>query len=82
MRLMRMFPVSMFLMRVSRFNCLLVRSENVDLGGSKPAAADLAHLQARTDIERGCCFLKTSKRNARINEGAEQHVAADAGKTL
>jgi len=61
-------PVSMFLMRVSRFNCLLVRSENVDLGGSKPAAADLAHLQARTDIERGCCFLKTSKRNARINE--------------
>jgi hypothetical protein len=60
----------------------LVRSEDIDLDGGQSASANLAHLKAGIDIERGSCLLKTVEGNARINKRAEQHVAADAGKAL
>ena len=84
------FFVSMRLMRVRRMIdagvCrLYVRSvgrENVHLDCGKAAAAHLAHLQARAHIQRSGCFLQAGEGNARIHQGAQQHVAADAGKAL
>ena len=56
--------------------------DDVHLGSGQAAAAHLAHLQARAHVERGGRLLKSVKGNARIHESAQQHVAADAGKTL
>jgi hypothetical protein len=72
----------MIVVGVRRFADWVVRSEDVDLDAGKAAAADFAHLKACIDIERSCCLLKTVEGNARTNESAEQHVAADTGKTL
>jgi hypothetical protein len=60
----------------------LVWGDDVDFCGGETGAADLAHFKARANIEGGGGFFKNGKGNARIYESAEQHVAADAGKTL
>ena len=77
MRMSRMLFVG-----VSRIDYRLVRSDHVHLGGGQSAAAHLARLQPRAYIQRGGGFLKARERNARIQQGAQQHVAAYAGKTL
>ena len=59
-----------------------VRRNHVHLGSSQAAAAHLAHLQARAHAERGRRPLKAVERNARVHHRAQQHIAADAGKTL
>ena len=56
--------------------------EHIDFGGCQPATDHLARCDARADIQGRCRFGKYRNRNAGIDHGAEQHVAADAGKAV
>jgi hypothetical protein len=62
--------------------CVLFRGDDIDLGSGDAAAAHLAHFKTGADVERGGCFGKEVKGDAGIDEGAEEHVAAYAGKTF
>jgi len=55
---------------------------DVDLGGRNPAADDLRNFQARAYVERRHGFFEDSRRNSGIDERAQKHVAAHAGKTF
>ena len=82
MRFVRMRMRRVIFMRVARLCRRLVRCKNVHFCGGQAASAHLAHLKARAHAERGSRFLKKAERNAGIHQGAQQHVAAYAGKTL
>jgi hypothetical protein len=56
--------------------------EHVDLGPGQAAANDSTLLQTRTYVEGGGGLRKQVKGNAGIDQCAEQHIAADSGKTL
>jgi hypothetical protein len=56
--------------------------EHIDLGGGQTAANDFAGLKAGANIEGCARFLEQTQRDACIDQGTEQHVAADTGKTL
>ena len=73
---------SVMVVGVGRIGWGMVGGDDVDFGGGEAAAADLAHVKMRADIEGGGGFFKDDKGNARVDESAEQHVAANAGKTL
>ena len=60
----------------------LLRRNHVNFGCGQAAAAHLALLQPRAHIQRGCRLFKQGERNAGIHQGAQQHVAAYARKTL
>jgi len=77
-----MSQVSMRFVRVRRLGCVTLVRNDVHFGRGQSAAAHLAHLQVRAHVQRLGGFLKGVKRNARIDKGAQQHVAAYAGKTL
>jgi hypothetical protein len=83
MRVLAETIVRVLVRRRIRLNPGLNRGRNhIHFGCGQPAAAHLAHLKARADVELGCRFFKKRKGNARIHQGAQQHIAADAGKTL
>ena len=65
-------------MGVGRLVRWMVRRNDVDLCGRDAAASYLAHLEMRTHIQRHCGLLKMGERNAGVNQGAEQHVTANA----
>jgi hypothetical protein len=79
-RIMRMSGV--IFVSMSWLDCLLFRGEDVNLGAGQSSAAYLAHIETRAHIECGGGFFKTTKRNASVDQSAQQHVAAYAGKTL
>ena len=72
----------MSFMRVLRPARRLVRRNHVHFGCGQAAPAHLAHLKACAHTERDRRFFKTGEGNACIHQGAQQHVAAYAGKTL
>jgi len=84
----RQFLVSMLVNAICRalrmIVCLyiLVFDDDIDLGSGQPPSTHLAHLEARTYVERRGRLFKQGKRHARIYKRAKQHVAADAGETL
>jgi hypothetical protein len=80
MRSLRMCAVCVFV--VSVFVCRIVRREHVHLGGCNSAAADLAHFEPRAYVQRSRRLFKAVEGNTRIHKSAQQHVAADAGKTF
>jgi hypothetical protein len=55
---------------------------DVDLGAGEAAAQDFAGLEARPDVEGIGGSGKLVKRDARVDHGAEEHVAADAGEAV
>ena len=67
---------------VGWLGCVFVRGVDVHFGCGQAASTDLAHLQPRTNVECGGRFREGAERNAGVYKGAEQHVAAYAGKTL
>ena len=84
---MRMFKrMNMFVrMRVisrTRWPLLLPVYPHIHLGSSNPAAIHARNLEPRPEIERCHSFFKHRRRHARIDQDAEKHVAAHAGKTL
>ena len=72
----------MRVVRVFRLRWQRLRRNHVHLGCGQAPAAHPTHLQARAHAQRSRCFFKTTEGNARIHQGAQQHVAAYAGKTL
>jgi hypothetical protein len=84
MRVLRMFvlvrSVGPMRMRVARR--AFIQRLYIHFGSGNSATAHLAHLEARTHIQRGSRLLKQAERNACIHKGAKQHIAADAGKAL
>ena len=73
MLMMRM--LRMILVGVRRLGRRSVGRNHVHLGCGQAAAAHLAHLQARAHVQRGRRLLKAGEGNARIHQGAQQHVA-------
>ena len=55
--LVRLMRMSVLLVGMSRFGCLLVWSDDIHFGSREAAAAHLAHLQPRAHIQRGGGFL-------------------------
>ena len=68
--------------RVLRLSRMRVGRDDIHLGCGQAAAAHLAHLQMRAHVQRGCSLRKSVKGDARIHKGAQQHIAAYAGKAL
>jgi hypothetical protein len=56
--------------------------QDVDFGSAETAAHDLPVLEARANVESRNRVLKNREGNASIDEGAEKHVAADAGEAF
>lgn len=56
--------------------------DHVYFGCGKAAAHHLAHLQPRAYIQRGGRFFQHPKRHTGIDQRAQKHVAADAGKAF
>jgi hypothetical protein len=88
MRRLRPMHVLFVAMRVRPFipMCMLrsrtIGRQHIHLGSGNSAAAHLAHLEARTDIQRRSRLDKCLERHARVDKGAQQHVAANAGKAF
>ena len=80
MRIMRVLCVA--IVRMLRYSRRRVGCNDVHLGCGQAAAAHLAHLEARAHIQHCRCLFKAGEGDARIHQGAEQHIAADAGKAL
>src|SRR5579872_2961346 len=55
---------------------------HVHLGRRNPAADDSRNLQPRAHVKRRHGFFQYSRRNSGIDERAQEHVAAHAGKTF
>jgi len=82
---MTMGRVGVRCMSIVRVFCtggVLLGRDDIDFGSGDAAAAHLAHFKTGADVERGGCFGKEVKGDAGIDEGAEEHVAAYAGKTF
>ncbi len=56
--------------------------ENEDFCGRDSAAIDLLDLERRSEIEGGCGLMEDPGVQAGIEEGAEKHVSANAGKAV
>ena len=56
--------------------------KHVDFRRGNTAAAHLARFEPRAYIERGRRFGKVAEGNTGIDQRAQQHVAANAGKAL
>lgn len=59
-----------------------IPDQHIHLGGADAAAVHLRDLEPGAETERGRGFLKQRRRYAGIEQGAQQHVAADAGKAV
>ena len=82
-RLMLMMPVlRMFRVRVFWLSGQGVGCNHVHFNCSQPATAHLAHLQPRTNVQRSGCLRQTGEGDARIHQGSQQHIAADARKAF
>jgi hypothetical protein len=86
MVIMMMGVIVLMIVSMGRIHggCILgrFRRNYIDFGSGDSAAQHFAHFDARAYVERRGCFLEEREGDARINKRAEQHVAADAGKTL
>ena len=60
----------------------LAVNEDVDLGRRNSTAVHLRDFQPRSDVERGDGLIQQLQRHARIDQGAQKHVAAHAGEAV
>ena len=74
--------VLVILHRMSLIVLMAVFCEDIDLGSGKATAKDLPVLKASSNVESSNRLLKQRDRNTSIDEGAEKHVAADAGEAF
>src|ERR1017187_5045690 len=74
-------PVVVVMVVVDGFG-RVVGGNYVHFGGSQTAATDFAHLQTRTHVERRGGLSQAGEGDAGIDQGTEEHVAANAGKTF
>jgi hypothetical protein len=59
-----------------------LRRYHVHIRCRQAATGHLAHLKPRTHIQCGRRLRQGFERNARIHQGAQQHVSANPGKTF
>lgn len=59
-----------------------IAGQHVNLRSGDPAAAHFAHLETGANVQGGRSFFKQFEGHACIDECAEQHVAANAGKAF
>lgn len=59
-----------------------IRRNDIHFGGGNSAAHHLAYFKTSAHLESGCGLLKQGKRNACVDQRAEQHVPADTGKAF
>lgn len=77
--MLMLFPLlQVFLAR----QILLTIHPDIYFGGRDPAAYYPRYFQPRPHVQSGNCVFEQLRRNSGIDEGAHEHVAADAGKTL
>ena len=76
---MRMLSMSVRVVRLVR---RVIRRNHVHFGRRNSAAHHLAHLQPRAHIQRRSRLLQMSEGHTRVNQRAQQHIAAYAGKTF
>ena len=76
--------LSMILLLPENFTRQFLFTMNVDvqLGGRDPAAIHSRNLQPRSNFKRRDRVLEQLRWNSCIHQGAEKHVAADAGKAV
>jgi hypothetical protein len=55
---------------------------DIDLGPTESPTHYLAALEARTDVQGCCGVLQQGEGNARIDQGAKEHVTGDAGEAF
>ena len=60
----------------------LALDPDVHLGRGNPTAHHSRNLQLRSEAERGHRVLQQARRHSGIYQSAEEHIAADAGKTF
>jgi hypothetical protein len=77
---MRVRVICVALMRVVRCNAFA--GHHIYFGSGEAATTHLAHFEPRAHVQRHSCLGKCVERNADIHEGAQQHVAANAGEAL
>lgn len=88
MRIVRVIMLMRFmgvLMRVAMLRLsmvLMFRRDHIDFSGRKPPAHDFSGLQPGAHIERRGRLGKQFERDSRVDQGAEQHIAAYAGKAF
>ena len=80
MVLMAMRP--MIVVRVPRLVRRRFPGNHIHLGPGDSAAAYLARFKPRAHPQRRSRLLKKRKRHSRIHQGAQQHIAAYAGKAF
>lgn len=56
--------------------------DDIDLGPGESPAHYLAALETGADVQGCRGVLQKRERNARIDQGAEEHVAGDAGEAV
>ena len=80
MRLVRMIAVrSMLLDRSCR---MVFAREHIHFGSGQAASHHLARLEPAAHIQCCRCVRKDAQRYPGIDDSAQQHVAADAGKAI
>jgi hypothetical protein len=60
----------------------MIRSNYIHFGCGNPSAGHLANLETRANIQRSRRLFKAGKGNPGVNQCAQQHVAANAGKAF
>ena len=56
--------------------------EDEDLGGGDAAAVDLFDLERSAEVERGDGVVEDLRGDSGVEQSAEEHVSADAGKAV
>ena len=91
MRLVRVAAVRVGFVRVTglgvgvvvvRFMCLSVRCDHVHFDCGDAASHHFAHFKTGAYVQRDGGLREGVEGNAGVNQCAEQHVAANAGKTF
>ena len=85
MRMGVLMPVRMAFMRVVTMRMLRVQAfgtDHIHPGRRQPSAHDLARLNPRAHIQSRSSLFEGGHGNAGIDHRAQQHVPADAGKTI
>src|ERR1700690_3592599 len=56
--------------------------DHIDFGRGDAAAVYFRNFQARANVQGGYGFFEKSGRDSGVDEGSEEHVAADAGEAV
>ncbi len=82
LRIMKLMRVFVAVADLAVGICIFAVDDNVDLGPAQATASDLAHRKVRAEIQGRSGFFEEGEGHAGIDQGAEQHISTDTGKTV